>query len=225
MADRILLIEDDRALGAQVVEHLRRAGYESVWHTDGRALEHGDAAGFGLVVLDLMLPGVFGLDLLKRFREGSDVPVLILSARNDTATRVRGLQLGADDYLTKPFWPEELVERVRARLRRPVLQRGDALEIGALRIDLHARSVEVDGHAVALTIAEWRILETLARRRGAPVTRAILVEQALDAERDGADRALDVHVSRLRKKLGDAGASIVTVWGIGYRLGDARAGR
>ena len=218
MGERILLIEDDEALGAQVVDHLRRAGHETTWLRDGRQLHDHDPSAFGLLVLDLMLPGVFGLDLLKQLRERSDVPVLILSARSDTATRVRGLQLGADDYLTKPFWPEELVERVRARLRRPTLQRGSAIEVGSLRIDLHAREVTVEGKAVALTATELAILGALARRRGVPVTRQTLVEQVLDGDREGAERTLDVHVSRLRKKLGEAGAAIVTVWGIGYRL-------
>lgn len=218
MGQRILLIEDDAALGAQIVGHLRGAAFETTWLTDGRPFHVGDDCDFDLLVLDLMLPGVAGLDVLKRFRERSDVPVLILSARNDGATRVRALQLGADDYLTKPFWPEELVERVRARLRRPALQRGSAIESGALRIDLHAREVTVDDRAVTLTATEYAILAAIARRRGAPVTRQSLVE-LLEGEREGADRTLDVHVSRLRKKLGESGAAIVTVWGIGYRLG------
>jgi two-component system response regulator MtrA len=159
-----------------------------------------------------------GLEILRRFRQRSDVPVLVLSARNDGETRVRGLQLGADDYLAKPFWPEELVERVRARLRRPTLQRATAIEVGALRVDLHTREVTVDGASVALTGTEYAILAALARRRGAPVTRQSLGE-LLDADNENPDRTVDVHVSRLRKKLGEAGASIVTVWGIGYRLG------
>jgi two-component system response regulator MtrA len=218
MAARILLIEDDAALGAQTAQHLRRAGFDVTWLRDGDG--EIDLASFDLLVLDLMLPGTFGLDLLKRFRETSDVPVLILSARADGATRVQGLRLGADDYVTKPFWPEELVERVRARLRRPVLQREGAIEIGSISIDLHARVVRVDGARVALTAAEYGILAALAKRRGAPVTRLALAEQSLDAERDGAERTLDVHVSRIRKKLGDAGALLQTVWGIGYRLAD-----
>lgn len=224
MAERILLIEDDEALGAQVVAHLTRGGYDTHWLRDGGAFDADTLEGYGLVVLDLMLPGVYGLDLLKRLRERCDVPVLILSARDDSATRVRGLQLGADDYLTKPFWPEELVERVRARLRRPLLQRNAAIEVGALRVDLAARAVAVDGQPVALTAAEYAILAALAKRRGQPVTRAALAEQALDAERDGAERTLDVHVSRLRKKLGESGALIATVWGIGYRLGGGGGG-
>ena len=218
MTERILLIEDDEALGAQVVSHLQRAGYETTWLKDGLSLAEQSLEGFDLLVLDLMLPGVFGLDLLKQLRETSDVPVLILSARNDGAMRVRGLQLGADDYLTKPFWPEELIERVRARLRRPVLQRSAMIELGALKIDLHARTVTVHGVDAGLTAAELGILVALAKKRGSPVTRQALVEQVLEGDSENAARALDVHVSRLRKKLGEAGAHVMTVWGIGYRL-------
>jgi len=217
MADHILLVEDDEALGAQIVGHLQRAGYTTTWNKDGRGLDDFDERAVQLVVLDLMLPGVFGLDLLKRLRAGSDVPVLILSARNDSATRVRGLQLGADDYLTKPFWPEELVERVRARLRRPQLQRSSAVEVGTLRIDESARTVSVADRPVALTATELGVLVALARKVGRPVTRQVLVDE-LDAGREGAERTLDVHVSRLRKKLGDEGARVVTVFGIGYKL-------
>jgi DNA-binding response OmpR family regulator len=218
MAQRILLIEDDPALGAQIVGHLRGAGFETRWLTHGRSFHESEDCDFDLLVLDLMLPGVGGLDILKRFRKRSDVPVLVLSARNDGETRVRGLQLGADDYLAKPFWPEELVERVRARLRRPTLQRATAIELGTLRVDLHTREVTVGGEAVALTGTEYAILAALARRRGAPVTRQSLAE-LLEADNENADRTVDVHVSRLRKKLGEAGEVIVTVWGIGYRLG------
>jgi len=217
MGQRILVIEDDAALGQQIVGHLRGAGFETTWLTDGKRVHDGEAFDIDLLVLDLMLPGASGFDVLKRFRESSDTPVLILSARNDGDTRVRGLKLGADDFLTKPFWPEELVERVRARLRRPELQRSTAIESGLLRIDLHTREVSVGGAPVALTATEYAILAAIARRRGAPVTRQALVE-LLDSDKEGADRTLDVHVSRVRKKLGEAGAQIVTVWGIGYRL-------
>jgi two-component system response regulator MtrA len=218
MGQRILLIEDDAALGTQIVGHLRGAGFETRWLTNGASFHKSEDCDFDLLVLDLMLPGVPGLEILKRFRQRSDVPVLVLSARNDGETRVRGLQLGADDYLAKPFWPEELVERVRARLRRPTLQRATAIEVGPLRVDLHTREVTVGDESVALTGTEYAILAALARRRGAPVTRQSLGE-LLDADNENPDRTVDVHVSRLRKKLGEAGASIVTVWGIGYRLG------
>src|SRR5215207_729945 len=136
----ILVVEDDVQLGAQVVEHLQRAGFHTEWWREGRPWPAGEPVPYELVVLDLMLPGTYGLDLLKDLRAGSDVPVLILSARTGAADRVRALQLGADDFLTKPFWPEELVERVRARLRRPTLQRAGAVVAGPLALDPEARS-------------------------------------------------------------------------------------
>ncbi len=218
MPDRVLVIEDDEKLGAQIVEHLEGAGLTVRWVRDGDEARDADLEPLSLVVLDLMLPGTYGLDLLKRFRKKSDVPVLILSARNETADKVRGLELGADDYLTKPFWPAELVARVKARLRRPVLARGDVWSVGPIRIDLAARTCEVNGERVDLTGSELELLATLARRPGHAVTRTALVEAALDT---GSERTLDVHVSRLRKKLGDAGGAIETVWGIGYRLRSA----
>ena len=220
MAERILLIEDDPQLGAQIVDFLGRAGFEPTWWAEGRPLHPGEAAAYRLVILDLMLPGTYGMDILRELREGSDVPVLILSARNDTTDKVRALKLGADDYMTKPFWPEELVERVRARLRRPVMQRQSGVEIGALMVDLQGREVRVHGKPVDLTRVEFDILAALARRPGAAVTRQWLVENVLDPEREGTERTLDVHVSRLRRKLGP-GKHIETVWGIGYRLGEA----
>jgi two-component system response regulator MtrA len=215
--ERILLIEDDDRLGRQIVGHLRAAGFETIWWTEGQELDPARPPPVSLVILDLMLPGSYGLDILKALRTGSELPVLILSARNDTRDKVRALQLGADDYMTKPFWPEELIERVRARLRRPTMQPAEVLEAGRLRLDLARREVAVDGRAVELTRVEFELLAALARRVDAPVTRRWLVENVLDPDREGGERTLDVHVSRLRKKLG-AGGLIETVWGIGYRL-------
>jgi two-component system response regulator MtrA len=212
-----LVIEDDRELGAQIVERLRAAGCEPTWQTVGRRLASEDLAEVDLVVLDLMLPGTYGMDVLKGLRAFSEVPVLVLSARDGTADKVRALQLGADDYLTKPFWPEELVERVRARLRRPALERGDVVEVGPLRIDRARREAFVRGERVELTRVEFDFLAALAERPGEAMTRRALAERALDPERDGTERTLDVHVSRLRKKLG-RGTFVETVWGIGYRL-------
>lgn len=223
MTDRILVVEDDRALGAQVVDHLRGAGYEPTWWTDGSAMIKGAPPEVALVVLDLMLPGVYGLDLLKVLRASSEVPVLVLSARNDTSDKVRALKLGADDYLTKPFWPEELIERVRARLRRPVMVRANTLRAGALCLDLASHEVTLDGRRIGLTRLECELLAALARRPGAPVTRDWLAEHVLDAEPESSARSLDVYVSRMRKKLGDP-ALIETVWGIGYRLSTERSG-
>jgi DNA-binding response OmpR family regulator len=217
MSNRVLVIEDDRELGRQLVQHLRAAGYEPIWRTEGDAIDPRELRDLALVVLDLMLPGVHGLDILKELRATSEVPVLVLSARADTADKVRALKLGADDYMTKPFWPEELIERVRARLRRPTLQRSDALEVGALRIDLAHHEVRVRDQPVELTRVEFDLLLALARRPGVALTRTWLVEHVLERAQGGNERTLDVHFSRLRKKLGpDAG--IETVWGIGYRL-------
>jgi DNA-binding response OmpR family regulator len=217
MAERVLLIEDDAELGGQVVDRLRRAGYEVTWWREGVHVDPTAVPDVALVILDLMLPGTYGMDILKDLRASSEVPVLVLSARNDTADKVRALKLGADDYMTKPFWPDELLERVKARLRRPVLQRDDALEVGPLRIDLARREVKVDGKPVELTRVELDFLAALAKRPGVAITRAWLVEHVLDPDRDGNERTLDVHVSRLRKKLGP-GTYVETVWGIGYRL-------
>jgi len=216
MAERILLIEDDHELGAQIVGHLERAGYEAIWWKQGKHVSADDPPSIALVVLDLMLPGVYGMDILKSLRTNTEIPVLVLSARKDTSDKVRALKLGADDYMTKPFWPEELIERVRARLRRPTLQRADAIKVGALRIDFTLREVRVEEKIIDVTPVEFQFLSALARRPGAAVTRRWLAENILETEREGAERTLDVHVSRLRKKLG--GGFIKTVWGIGYRL-------
>jgi DNA-binding response OmpR family regulator len=217
MAVQVLLIEDDRALGAQIVEHLRRDGSNVLWWQRGELIAPDLAKQLNLVVLDLMLPGRYGLDVLKALRTVSDVPVLVLSARNDKEDKVRALKLGADDYLTKPFWPEELMARVTARLRRPVIQNPDLLKAGPLEMHLGEQRVLLSGSAVDLTPLEAGLLTALMKRPGSAVTRRWLVENLLESERAGAERTLDVHVSRLRKKLGQEGL-IETVWGIGYRL-------
>lgn len=217
MTRPILVVEDDAQLGAQVVEHLHKAGFQTEWWREGRHWPAGQPVPYELVVLDLMLPGTYGLDMLKELRACSEVPVLILSARTGAPDRVRALQLGADDYLTKPFWPEELVERVRARLRRPTLQRVGAVVAGPVSMDPEARTATVEGRALELTRVEFDILLALARRPGSAISRRWFAENVLDPDRDGTERTLDVHLSRLRKKLGLEGL-IETVWGIGYRL-------
>jgi two-component system response regulator MtrA len=219
---RVLLVEDDDKLGRQVAEGLRAAGFETEWAKRGDEALTADFSSFALVILDLMLPGAHGFDVLKALRsEPHHVPVLVLSARQSTADKVHALELGADDYLTKPFWPEELIARVRARLRRPALANDSgALTLGSLRIDFSARRVALDGAAIDLTRVEFDLIAALARRPGAAVSRAWLAEHVLDPARDGDERSLDVHVSRLRRKLGEAGRQITTVWGVGYRLED-----
>ena len=216
MADRVLVVEDDEALGGQIVDRLRREGFEVVWWREGHHVHPDAPLDFALVVLDLMLPRVPGLTVLEELRASSDVPVLVLSARSDTSDKIAALRLGADDYMTKPFWPDELVERVRARLRRPVLQRSDVLEVSGISIDVGLREVRVGGQLIELTRLEYEFLLALARRPGAAITRQWLVNHVLDPDRDGSERTLDVHASRLRKKLGPG--LVETVWGIGYRL-------
>lgn len=218
MSDRILLVEDDEALGRQVMGHLQGAGFDVCWVKDGDAAlrEHPD--DYAMAVLDLMLPGAYGLDVLKRLRRDSELPVLILSARHDTHDKVRALELGADDFVTKPFWPEELIARVRTRLRRPALQRGGVIEAGGLVLDVDGRSARAGGRLLDLTRVEFDLLVALARRPGSAVERGWLVDNVLDPEREGTERTLDVHVSRLRRKLGSHAGVVQTVWGVGYRL-------
>ena len=216
MSERILLVEDDAQLGKQTAERLERAGYAVTWKREADSVSLA-TFDYALVILDLMLPGMYGLDFLKALRATSEVPVLVLSARNDSADKVRALKLGADDYMTKPYWPDELVERVKARMRRPVLARSERIVVGDLVIDLTQRKVALAGTALELTPIELEILLALARRPGAAVSRAWLADNVLTGESENAIRTLDVHVSRLRKKLGRADL-VETVWGVGYRL-------
>lgn len=221
MSQRILVIEDDPDLGAQLRRDLGKAGYEVRWIADGDEARRAGVGDADLVILDLMLPGTYGLDLLKLFRKDSEVPVLVVTARDHTADKVRALGLGADDYVTKPFWPDELLARVQARLRRPELKKGGsnkAVRAGSIEVREDERRVLSNGEPVELSRTELEVIFSLARRAGRPVERAVIAEEALSGEADGEARGLDVHISRLRKKLGPEGKRIATVWGIGYRL-------
>jgi DNA-binding response OmpR family regulator len=220
VSNRILLVEDDVALGQQVVQTLSQAGFDPHWVQDGDDARGLEPDEYRIIVLDLMLPGTYGMDLLKRYRAKSEVPVLILSARDDTADKIRGLELGADDYVTKPFFPEELLARIQACLRRPNLLNTDRIVVGAIVIDLERREAAASAGALALTPIEFEILSALARRKGSAVTRDALVEAALDPAQDSSRRTLDVHISRLRNKLGNDASQLETVWGIGYRLSE-----
>lgn len=212
----VLLVEDDAALGAQIEAQIRGMGLEVIRWTAGHDIDPDMPPPVELVVLDLMLPGRSGFEVLESLRRASDIPVLVLSARDSSADKVRALRLGADDYLTKPFWPEELTERIRARLRRPVLQRSQRIVLGRLEVDTEQRTVWVDQEEISLTPIEYGIISALIRRPGAAVTRRWMVANLLDPDREPNNRTLDVHVSRLRRKLGPA--LIETVWGVGYRL-------
>lgn len=217
----LLLVEDSEQLGRQIVDALGAAGYPIDWIRDGDEALAAPFGRYALLILDLNLPGASGFEILEHLRrQDVQVPVLILSGRTDARDKVDALDLGADDYVTKPFWPQELVARVKARLRRPELRAADALEIGELSIDLAGRSVVVEGAPVELTRAEFDLLAALVRRRGTAVSRAWLLEHVMGLESEATERTLDVHISRVRKKLGPAGARISTVWGVGYRFGD-----
>ncbi len=213
---RVLLIEPDVELAASIAAHLRAADLETSIVPQEETLE--SLPGAGLVIID---EAADGLDRLKAVRASSDVPVIVLGERPHPSDKVRALALGADDHLTKPFDPAELVERARARLRRPALVRAGALEVGPLQVDIEQREVRVRGRRVALTPTELGILMALVGRPGVPVTRGWLLENVLEAPGDGNPRALDVHVSRLRRKLG-ALPLVETVWGVGYRLAAPR---
>ena len=216
----VLLVEDGTDLGRQIVESLTGAGFVVTWIRDGDEALAAPMSRYQLLILDLTLPGASGFEILAHIRrQYLRVPVLILSANKEEFDKVRALDLGADDYVTKPFWPGELVARVRARLRRPELRLADGLEIGELSINTTRRSVTVGRQPVDLTRTEFELLFALANRRGAATTRAWLLANVMGFDSDATERTLDVHMSRLRKKLGPAGALLGTVWGVGYRLG------
>jgi two-component system, OmpR family, response regulator MtrA len=217
-----VVIEDDEAIGALVGTYLEQAGFEVVRECTGEGgLDAVDRREPRFVVLDLGLPDVDGFELCRRLRGGADVPILILTARDEEVDRVIGLELGADDYLTKPFSPRELVARVRAVLRRaePGSPGSPILEVGELRVDLRARSATFAGSPLALRTLEFELLAELARNAGRVVRRDRLLDRVWGLSFAGGTRTVDVHVAQLRKKLGRPDL-IQTVRGIGYRLLD-----
>jgi two-component system phosphate regulon response regulator PhoB len=225
-AERILVVDDEPEIVALVVYHLAKAGYRVSTASSGQdAIDLARRERPALMVLDLMLPGMSGFDVLEQLRlddSTRDIAVIMLTARREEPDRIRGLSLGADDYLTKPFSPAELVLRVGAILRRTgstaPAGSGDALVIGPLHIDRAAMTVSVQGQSVDLTPTEFKLLLTLAERRGRVQGRGHLLETVWEAAPDIQTRTVDMHVQRLRTKLGAAGDLIETVRGFGYRL-------
>lgn len=222
--ERVLVVDDEPDIVALVAYHLAKAGFRVSTATSGSdALDQVRRELPALVVLDLMLPGLSGFDILEAMRRNDTtrgVAVLMLTARRDEPDRIRGLSLGADDYLTKPFSPAELVLRVKAILRRTGVQpqREDVLEIGEVSINRSAHSVLVGGRPVELTPTEYKLLILLAERRGRVQARSHLLQSVWDAAPDIQTRTVDMHVQRLRSKLGSAGDMIETVRGFGYRI-------
>jgi DNA-binding response OmpR family regulator len=220
---RVLCIDDDRRLYELLASYLAENGVALEHAADGRlGLEALDRGLFDAVLLDVMMPGMDGLEVCKRIRERSRVPVIMLTAKGDETDRVVGLELGADDYVPKPFSPRELLARLRAVLRRSAPTAAEVpLAIGEVSVDLATREVRVAGKAIELTGLEFDILAALARRPGRVVPRETLLEEAGRGDVTVSDRTVDVHVSHLRRKLGDdprAPRLIKTVRGVGYVL-------
>jgi DNA-binding response OmpR family regulator len=224
---RVLVVEDEVALNDLVRAHLQQAGHAVRQAHDGPSALRA-AAEFApeLVVLDWMLPGLDGLSVCRELRRSSLAPIIMLTARRDEADRVTGLEVGADDYVVKPFSPVELVARVHAMLRRVALDRaathpasGDGpLVCGALVLDPAALTATVAGEPVTLSRREFELLALLLRHPGRTFTRDFLIDRVWGADYEGLDRAVDTQMVRLRRKLGQFGQHIEAVWGLGYRL-------
>ncbi len=222
--ERILVVDDEPDIVALVVYHLAKEGYRVSSAANGSdALATARRERPSLIVLDLMLPGLSGFEVLEQLRADeatASIAVLMLTARKEEPDRIKGLSLGADDYLTKPFSPQELVLRVRAILRRSAAApaAGELLTVGSMLIDRAAHKVTVRGKDVDLTPTEYKLLLLLAERRGRVQGRAQLLESVWEAAPDIQTRTVDMHVQRLRTKLESAGDLIETVRGFGYRL-------
>jgi DNA-binding response OmpR family regulator len=229
---RVLLVDDDRELCQMLTEYLNAEHFEvKVVHDGGEALDELRAGEFELLILDVMLPSVGGFDVLRKLGASYDTPILMLTARGDDIDRIVGLELGADDYLSKPFNPRELVARMRAILRRSSSRMGkgslpDELTVGPINLHTGTHQVHMAGKSVPLTGAEFRVLEILMRSAGQVISRETMTEQALGRKLVAYDRSIDTHISNLRRKLDlEAGRNpeIKNVRGSGYTLTWAHA--
>lgn len=227
-AARVLIVEDEPSLADSLRYNLEREGYEVTVATDGRAaIEVFRRERPSIVILDLMLPEISGLDVCRTIRDESDVPIIMVTAKDSEADKVTGLELGADDYVTKPFSVRELVSRVRAHLRRAKMRMPDITEDvvagGPVVLDVARHEVLVRGEAVPFPPKEFELLETLLRRKGRLLTREFLIEQIWGADYVGDTKTLDVHIKRIRRKI-EADPHhpqhLVTVRGLGYKFVD-----
>jgi len=222
----VLVVEDEAAIASFVSLYLKNAGYGVRTASTGtEALSAAANDSPSLIVLDLMLPDIDGIEVCKRIRQRSDVPILMLTARDEDVDKIIGLEVGADDYLTKPFNPRELVARVKSVLRRSAPARQDPenaiIKHGDLTVDSGRREVRVGEEEIQLAPKEFDLLWELLDHRGLVLTRDQLLERVWGYTFAGDTRTVDVHVRQLRRKLGDA-SPIVTVWGVGYKVGPAR---
>jgi two-component system response regulator RegX3 len=221
---RVLVVEDEESYSDALAYMLRKEGFEvGLAATGPDALIEFDRAGADIVLLDLMLPGLPGTEVCRRIRQTSNVPVIMVSAKDDEVDKVVGLELGADDYITKPYSPRELVARIRAVLRRgaePDLA-PQTLEVGPVRMDVERHTVTVDGTNVRLPLKEFELLEMFLRNPGRVLTRGQLIDRVWGSDYVGDTKTLDVHVKRLRSKLEADPAEpkmLTTVRGLGYKL-------
>jgi DNA-binding response OmpR family regulator len=222
----VLVVEDESSIASFVALYLKNAGYAvRTAATGNEALAQFQASPPGLIVLDLMLPDIDGIEVCRRIRKSSDVPILMLTARDEDVDKIIGLEVGADDYLTKPFNPRELVARVKSILRRASPERrqieSKQLRHGQLLIDAGRREVRVGEEEIQLAPKEFDLLWELLDHRGLVLTRDQLLERVWGYTFAGDTRTVDVHVRQLRRKLGDA-SPIVTVWGVGYKVAHAK---
>jgi DNA-binding response OmpR family regulator len=225
-APTILVVEDESSIASFVSLYLKNAGYGVRGAATGtEALKQVAREMPGLIVLDLMLPDIDGIEVCKRIRQTSDVPILMLTARDEDVDKIIGLEVGADDYLTKPFNPRELVARVKSILRRAAPERRDlaseTIDHGDLHIDAGRREVRVGSEEIQLAPKEFDLLWELLDHRGLVLTRDQLLERVWGYTFAGDTRTVDVHVRQLRRKLGDA-SPVVTVWGVGYKVSPAK---
>lgn len=225
MTDTILIVDDEQNIIELGQMYLEQEGYTVISATDGTvAYQQIIEDPPSLIVLDLMLPGMDGLEICRRVRATSDIPIIMLTARSEDIDKIVGLELGADDYLTKPFNPRELVARVRAILRRidrksaPPDEKTSVVQLDNLMIEPEKRSVTVDGESVELRVKEFDLLVTLARNPSRVFSRERLLEVVWGYDFAGETRTVDVHIAHLRHKLKGMKPSIDTVWGIGYKL-------
>ena len=223
---KILIIEDDADTARLVGLYLQREGHRVLSASDGvDGLRQAREAKPDLVVLDLMLPGMSGMDVCRELRDESAVPIVMLTARVEEADVLGGLESGADDYVTKPFSPRVLVARVKAVLRRTAreaLERGpEQISHGGVTLDLKRRSVSVSGETAQLTPTEFRLLSMFMREPGRTFTRDQIIDRVFGYDFDGYDRTVDAHVANLRRRLGPNAKHVHTVYGVGYRFGNA----
>ena len=219
--DKIMIVDNEMEIIQLIKLYLSREGYDVVWTTDStKAAALAENENPDLILLDVVMPGMNGIELCSRIREQSDVPILFVSCKGQDMDKVLGLSIGGDDYITKPFGVMELISRVKAVLRRVNITPSEILEYENIRIDEGRHDVTVDSNHIELTYKEYEILKILIRNKGIVLTRDRLMETIWGYDFEQGNRTVDVHIQSLRKKLGGAGECIKTIRNVGYKIGD-----